>query len=354
MTNSLPLKLAAGVVVFFFLQVAILEHWLSLRFPLLNQDAPAKDVELSRKVLDIQHHGGNDCFESITPALLNRSETIRESCMNSPSPFKQTNFRMATLMAHFGKPESHYQRAMQTHMMLGAVHNYPLHVMCRPIIDDLWNKPAFILSVILDEMAKPPDERLQWLLWADRDTVILDYCRHPTSFLLPQADSSATTRSAKGNPTHLLVSNDWNGLNNGVFLVHVDQWSIELFSDILAFRHFRPDVKLRFTEQSAMEIIIKEDKYKSGVQYVPQHWFNAYPEGVADELISRANTTGLPERAARRGDFLVHFAGNGDKGRAINEWLDTSSRVGNVWQTGRVQRDVTEEVVEFWVDAQLK
>ncbi|KAF4985528.1 hypothetical protein FGRMN_11175 [Fusarium graminum] len=131
-------------------------------------------------------------------------------------------------------------------------------------------------------MVKPVQERLEWLLWVDRDTLIIDQCRPLPSFLPPHdiddsdkiedADDSKFGRQddTKYRDIHLLVTNDWNGLNNGVLFVRVNQWAIELSSDIAAFRYYRLKVSLLFTEQSAMEIIRKEPKFKANVRLVPQ------------------------------------------------------------------------------------
>jgi hypothetical protein len=56
---------------------------------------------------------------------------------------------------------------------------------------------------------------------------------------------------------HLLTTNDRHGLNNGVFFLKVCEWSLKLFSTALAFPHYNPDVKLKYSEQSAMEEILK-------------------------------------------------------------------------------------------------
>jgi hypothetical protein len=57
---------------------------------------------------------------------------------------------------------------------------------------------------------------------------------------------------------HLLATNDRHGLNNGVFLLRVNAWSLKLFHNALAFHHYRPDIKLKYSEQSGMEEVLKE------------------------------------------------------------------------------------------------
>lgn len=121
-----------------------------------------------------------------------------------------------------------------------------MHVLCAPIIDGMWNKQALILSVMLQEMEKPPQDRLEWIFWADGDTVVLDKCRDPLTFIQPPTERPGFDRDGYQIDTRidLVIAKDHNGLNAGVFLARVSRWSIDFFSDVLAFRDFRPEVDL--------------------------------------------------------------------------------------------------------------
>ncbi|KAL0938329.1 uncharacterized protein CTRU02_204939 [Colletotrichum truncatum] len=291
---------------------------------------------------------GGRCLPQYSPSLLKKLESLKSSCQ--PPPAQTSQWRVTTVTAHFGKLEKHYQNALQTHVLHTMLHRTKLEVMCAPVIDDLWNKPAFILSLLLDEMLKRPEDRTDWIFWVDRDTLILDECRPASSFLPPytvDADGEAS-KQIKDNDVQLLVTDDWNGLNNGVFLLRVGRWAVELFSAIVAFRHYRPDVKLPFTEQSAMEILIKEPKFKDAVQFVPQHWFNTYPGGNATRFLERNDEEGLADYQARRGDFLVHFAGVPAKDKSIDDWVDILGGMPDVWDAEKVQRNTTTDVEAFW------
>ncbi|KAF3805921.1 hypothetical protein GCG54_00013595 [Colletotrichum gloeosporioides] len=265
------------------------------------------------------------------------------------------NPRIATVTAQFGEPQHHYQRALRTHLVHSIIHGTDVHVLCENIVDDLWNKPAFILSILLDELAKPLEERLEWLLWVDRDTIVLDNCRSPASFLPPAPGWAANgpdpayitkrDKFPKGN-IHLLATTDWNGLNNGVFLLRVNRWSVDLFDSILSYRHYKPDVELKFTEQSAMELLLQEEKFRHNVTWVPQWWFNAYPgpqrDFTADEQVK------LEAYHARPGDFLVHFAGVGNREEAMPPWLRVAELRTSGWAAGPTLRKLDYEVADFW------
>ena len=189
--------------------------------------------------------------------------------------------------------------------------------------------------------------------------MILDQCRPMSSFLPPEkprfgswwrSDNEHLEHEDGKNITevNLLVTNDFNGLNNGIFLLRVNEWAISLFTAILAFRHYKPDVDLPFTEQSAMEYVIQTDHFKKQTQFVPQYWFNAYDYGGASMFVSRDEATELSAERVRKGDYLVHFAGHPEKDKAIEDYSEMLLRLEDVWEERTVQRDVSKNITDFW------
>ncbi|KAH8732734.1 galactosyl transferase GMA12/MNN10 family-domain-containing protein [Phaeosphaeriaceae sp. PMI808] len=304
--------------------------------------------------------GDSQCLPSVSAELIQESIYKHATCRKF-SPFRTGRARVATVTAHFGAISEHYQKAFRTHLLHSLIHGTEVRVMCDPIIDDLWNKPAFILNLLMRETMKPAKERLEWIMWADRDTVILDQCRPISSFLPPERSrleswwhykqTSQNGSDEKGRDrteVNLLVTRDWNGLNNGVFFLRVNEWAISLFTAILAFRHYKPDVTLPFTEQSAMEHVLRTEDFIHQTEYVPQHWFNAYDEGGAMVFASRNDMMHVGQDKARKGDYLVHFAGNPTKAKAIVEYTDMLQGLPDVWENGTVQRDSSMDIIDFW------
>jgi hypothetical protein len=65
------------------------------------------------------------------------------------------------------------RRAFETHFKHNAMHGYPHFIDRQKLVDEVghpnppwgaWSKPAYVLSILLQELAKPPEERLEWLL----------------------------------------------------------------------------------------------------------------------------------------------------------------------------------------------
>ena len=214
---------------------------------------------------------------------------------DTPSLGARSRIGKATIL--FGTLSEVYERALRTHELHNRLNNYPLYVLRHSLLDDVWTKPAYILSILLRELAKPEGERLEWVFWVDGDTIILNpYV--PIEALLPPEDDP------EWDDVHLLVSYDWNGLNNGVFPVRVNIWSVELFSAILSFRFYRPEQQLQFRDQSAMDFLIQDEHFAPNVIRTPQRWFNAY-QGEHNETLETFQV--------RTGDLLVHFAGVGNQ-----------------------------------------
>ena len=57
-------------------------------------------------------------------------------------------------------------RAIQTHEAHNRRYGYSFLILRHRILDDTWSKPAYILAVLLEEMRKPKEHRLKWLMCA--------------------------------------------------------------------------------------------------------------------------------------------------------------------------------------------
>lgn len=70
---------------------------------------------------------------------------------------------IAKVTAIFGNI-SIYDRTVYTHKEHSRRLGYPLIVLRENVLDGNWNKMAILLRVLPQELEKPPDKRLQWLL----------------------------------------------------------------------------------------------------------------------------------------------------------------------------------------------
>ncbi|GAM88644.1 hypothetical protein ANO11243_066780 [Dothideomycetidae sp. 11243] len=220
---------------------------------------------------------------------------------------------------------------MKTHEIHNRIHGYESNVLRHNITDGLWNKPAHILSVLSHEMAKPENERLHWLFWVDADTILLNPSIPIELFLPP---------SPELDDIHLVILNDQNKLNNGVFPIRVNQWSVDLFTAVVNFRRDRPDAALQSNDQSAMDILLQQPQFLRHTVFVrDQRWFNAWYFG--------SNET-LREKETRPGEFIMHFAAVRRRERHMTTWLDRVERNHTDWDVKPKHTRYPAELARFW------
>lgn len=194
-----------------------------------------------------------------------------------------------------------------------------MHVLRHPFADGYWNKPTYLLSLVIEELAKPPQERLEWLVyglshpfptgcrlliariqvntphqrWADADTIILNK-EIPLDIFLPPPDMEQI---------HCVVSKDHNGLNTGVLFLQVHQWTVSFLIETIGYPLYQPEQDLGSSaDQTSMDRVLSktidgpEGKgYQDGWIYTPRSWTNAYEWGRDFE--------------GHVGTLLIHFPG---------------------------------------------
>ena len=67
--------------------------------------------------------------------------------------------------AVFGEPNPIYERSLQLHEAHSFQMGHPMFILRERILSGLWSKPAYVLAIILQELSKPEDVRLKWLLY---------------------------------------------------------------------------------------------------------------------------------------------------------------------------------------------
>lgn len=234
-----------------------------------------------------------------------------------------------------GKYSDGYVQALETHRDHALYHGYPIRVVDHIILQGLWTKEAAVLEMMLEALSKPQGERLKWIFWSDGDTVIMNKLIPLEAFLPPE----------NRDDVHLLYTRDWNGLNNGVFMIRVSEWSVQFLSAIIAYRTFRPEEDLPFTEQSAMDLVLHMPQYRPGTVSVPPQWFNAYTYDSADPVVHFDHSPG---------QLLVHFAGVTDKSEAIKEWVKKLRSDRGKWEVPLAKTNYEHQVGEFWQNLEVQ
>lgn len=191
------------------------------------------------------------------------------------------------------------------------------------------------MAVLLYELSKPEEIRLRWLMWFDADTLVINPLVGVETFL-PPSDLEGI---------NLIVTEDWNGLNNGVFIMRVSAWSVNMLTDMMAISSYKPDEDLPFTEQTAMERMIQDPRYARNCVFVPPRWFNAYPRDE-DETRTKYHV--------QRGDMMLHFAGVGDRPKMIRAFHDHVVAEREKWEIPAAETLLPEKTADFWMNVRMQ
>ncbi|KAG8533735.1 uncharacterized protein KY384_001476 [Bacidia gigantensis] len=275
-----------------------------------------------------------DSEQAKSPAS-NSSLKLNELHENGP------RIRQATMIYETDKFNSVYERAVDSHLRHGERWNNPTHILRHDIVDaGFFNKPAFLLGIVINEMAKPYGKRADWLVyvawavaglprWFDADTVLLNNEVSWSLFLPPP----------EFNEINFLATKDQNGFNAGMFFIRICEWSVNMLSEVVSLRQFKPTLELPFYDQSAMLWAIERPGYEEHAVYQPHNWWNSF--GVQ----------GQPMPTDR---FLLHFAGVDccggpeSKGTIMTRWLDKMDINPDEYSTPLDDLTLPAEVKEFW------
>jgi hypothetical protein len=108
---------------------------------------------------------------------------------------------------------------------------------------------------------------------------------------------------------------------------------------VIAYRTFRPQEPLPFTEQSAMAAILRNPKFQRHVAVVPFAWLNSYPSDWSPDGVSHQ---------VKHGDMVLHFAGVNQKVSAIRDWLLTLAQERTLWERPLADTTLTAQAQKFW------
>jgi hypothetical protein len=97
--------------------------------------------------------------------LGDRNALLSNSLFDSNFTFLHRLPRIAKLTMATNLEETGFELGLKTHKDHGEVHGYPVYICRYPILGNAWDKIAFIQSIILDELLKTPERRLEWVMY---------------------------------------------------------------------------------------------------------------------------------------------------------------------------------------------
>ena len=139
---------------------------------------------------------------------------------------------------------------------------------------------------------------------------------------------------------HFLGNKDWNGYNCGVFMMRINEWSVNFLTQAAAIPLLRPDIPLGVPfpnyEQDAMKWVLEQKGYKEHTVYQPRLWYNGFSNGAEGEL--EVNT----------GDLLIHFPGVAQKFPEMGHWLDIVENEPEKARIPLANMTLHDDIQDFW------
>jgi len=261
------------------------------------------------------------------PSKVNQFDTLPPDTKVTTS-FSESP-QIAVISMLYGKRNMLYERAIESHVKHAALQGLPVHVLRNNVADGFWNKPSYILSLLIAELAKNPPDRTTWMMWVDGDSIVIN----------PQLKSEIFLPPPDFDYINYLVAKDQNGMNTGIFFLRVCDWSIKFMAKALAYPLFNPNVDLgRSADQLAMELVANETDFRDATLYQPRIWYNTYEFRHGYE--------------GKVGRMLVHFPGlQEERWEHMEKWLDIVEGPNAVeWILPLNATKYPAEIDRFWAE----
>ena len=170
-----------------------------------------------------------------------------------------------------------------------------------------------------------------WYRWFDADTIILNDNIPWSIFLPPREDFS---------DVHFLGNKDWNGYNCGVFMMRINEWTVNFLTQATAIPLLRPDIPIGVPypnyEQDAMKWVLDQQGYREHTVYQPRLWYNGFSSGEGGVL------------EVKTGDLLIHFPGVASKYTEMGHWLDIVENEPEKVKIPLANLTLHDNVKDFW------
>jgi hypothetical protein len=100
----------------------------------------------------------------LSPSLLTLASSPRTpSRADLTVPVKARRITKASML--YGPRNVIYERALQTHRRHAQKWGYGMEVLQNEIAMGYWNKPSYLLALVIRELSRPVSERVEWLMY---------------------------------------------------------------------------------------------------------------------------------------------------------------------------------------------
>jgi len=164
-------------------------------------------------------------------------------------------------------------------------------------------------------------KKYDWIFWADNDTLIPN----------PNIKLESFLPNERMYKTHLIAAFDalqwkgYDGLNAGVLLIRVHEWSLKLLMRVMTYPYYNKEKYIINDDQTSLNNILLEFDESNHYVIVPPSWFNSL--------------------YIKKGDFFYHAMG-GNKKTNLNNFLNYT-KDNKEWYS-RTNKEMRKEVLDYY------
>jgi hypothetical protein len=215
---------------------------------------------------------------------------------------------------------------LTSHQSHATLHNYPIFIQRMPTDPGPWYHTLTLISLILQELGKPLEERVEWLMLVDPDSIVINP-EIPVEVFLPPPDF---------DDIHFVGTKNGRDVDTTTYFIRVNPWSIRLLSRLLGADSVKPADTDYDIYDSAFARALNQSEHRSNVLFQPPSWYNTYE--------SRSGFEGKP------GDLLVRFQGSKIKLRSyLKSWSSVvDGENASRWRMPLSETSYPRETTTYW------
>lgn len=242
----------------------------------------------------------------------------------SPESWRARVPRVMKVTSLFGADNDLFDGALRSHEEHNRSNGYELLVFRRKIVENYRSMPTYLLSIIVEQLAKPEKARVEWVMWIGPSMMVLNP-QIPLEIFLPPEDFG---RAA------FLGTQVGSRFDPGAFFARVHERSVKMLLEVLSVSKADLGDSLEASRE-ALEKVLRSDEFRENVLYQPKGWYNPYQFSTNDSQ-------------ARPGNLMVHFTGlSGEKWRAMADWISQTPEQKRRWSMSVHRTNYEKEVREY-------
>ncbi|KAH8645289.1 hypothetical protein IG631_02753 [Alternaria alternata] len=227
-------------------------------------------------------------------------------------------------------------RILTPHDFHNEYFRYETHTLRMPIVRGALNRFLYLQSLVIKELQKPIEQRMEWILYFDT-AIVLANPHIPLHHFLPPITDVETFKSL----SIIATKSESDHLNSSVFFIRISGGSLRILTQAMETMYDAPYIEGYKNEDNdgglssvALQNVLYLEQHRDEVIFQPQQWYNS--------TTSLFNQPYFPTPAHRLTPDLKTLTVDHEEQQMFPETAD----VHRFWRTASEARRVLDEAKE--------